>query len=162
MKAIKKLIEDATKKDSLDNLSRKELEGLIEKIYAEANAKIELEEQEEKEYTPLEVEAIQDLTWVFVDSLHPYYEDSRETLDTIRDWGIEFERWWQSLTEDDKDKTDYFTEIYNFGDKKMKAFRYPDLRDKLTNIANEVEKWKWKTDEDKNILTKLNCIIDAL
>lgn len=154
MKAIKYMIEEACKKDDLDNLSREQLCKLVNDIYAKA--------EEAEDFTPLEVEAIQDLMWVFVDSLHPYYEDSRETLATIRDWGIEFEEWWQSLTEDDKDETDYFTEIYNFGDKKMKAFRYPDLRDKLTNIANEVEKWKWKTDEDKNILTKLNCIIDQL
>ena len=162
MKAIKKLIEDATKKDSLDNLSRKELEGLIEKIYAEANAKIELEEVEEKEYNTLEVEAIQDLTWTFCDGMYPYYEDSRDRFEILRGWGCEFEEWWKSLSEDEREKTDYFTEVYRFGDKKMKNLRYPDLRDRLQAIAKEVADWKSKDIDEKNILTKLNCIIDQL
>lgn len=166
MKAIKKLIEDATKKDSLDNLSHKELEGLIEKIYAEANAKIEIEDAEHLDghaYTNLEVEAIQDLTLNCYNELSAYDEYHTSVLVRLRDWGLEFEEWWSSLSfEEQAGEKDYLTEIISFGSKKLKELRHSDIADKLAMIAKDIKYSQWVDDDDKNIIAELNNIIDQL
>ncbi len=163
MKAIKKLIEDATKKDSLDNLSHKELEGLIETIYAEANCKIELEEMREREFTALEVAAIQDLTLNCYNELSAYDEYHTSVLCKLRKWGLEFEEWWHSLIlAGEEEDRDYFSEIIKFGSKKLKELRHSDIADKLAMIAKDIKYSQWVDDDDKNIIAELNNIIDQL
>lgn len=162
MKAILNLINEATKNDCLDNLSRAELRGLIEKIKAQAYSKIEQDERNDKNtYTALEVEAIQDLTINCYKDLYSLeMEEHTSTLSELRNWGVEFEEWWQSLNEDEK--YDYWDAVDNFGSKKLKKFRYPDVIERLETLVNDIKEWEWMDDDDKNIITKLNGIIDQL
>lgn len=162
MKAILNLINEATKNDCLDNLSRAELRGLIEKIKAEAYSKIEdAEHKDDHTYTALEVEAIQDLTInCYKDLYHCDMDDHTMTLSELRTWGVEFEEWWQSLSEDEQ--YDYLDAIDSFGAKKLKKVRYPDIIERLEQLVNDIKEWEWMDDDDKNIITKLNCVIDQL
>ena len=162
MKAILNLINEATKNDCLDNLSRAELRGLIEKIKAQAYSKIEQDEDNDKHtYTDLEVEAIQQLTLNCYKDLYSLeMEDYASTLSELRNWGVEFEEWWQSLNDDEK--YDYLGAVDNFGAKKLKEFRYPDIIERLEQLVNDIKEWEWMDDDDRNIITKLNCIIDQL
>ena len=51
-----------------------------------------------------------------------YDLDSRDVLETFREWAEEFERWWNSHNEDWKDNTDWLEKITDFTDKKVGAY----------------------------------------
>lgn len=51
-----------------------------------------------------------------------YDQDSRNVMETIREWAEEFENWWQSHDEDWQDATDYLIELEEFGEKKAKEY----------------------------------------
>lgn len=58
--------------------------------------------------------------------------DSRDVLEEFRHWGEEFEKWWMSLPEDDREyKLDYQIEVEKFTEKKvaeyLKRFGESDL-----------------------------------
>lgn len=49
--------------------------------------------------------------------------DSRDVLEEFRHWGEEFEKWWMSLPEDDREyNLDYQIEVEKFTEKKVKGY----------------------------------------
>ena len=51
-----------------------------------------------------------------------YDQDSRNVMETIREWAEEFENWWQSHDEDWMDANDYLIELDNFTEKKAQEY----------------------------------------
>ena len=51
-----------------------------------------------------------------------YDQDSRDVLETIREWAEEFENWWQSHDDEWKTETDYLIEIEKFTEKKSQEY----------------------------------------
>lgn len=70
-------------------------------------------------------EAIQEVTlaaWPVIWADNKYDQDSREVLETLRDWAEEFENWWLEHDEDWIDDHDYVEEIWKYTDLKSKAY----------------------------------------
>ena len=145
MKAIKKLIEDATKKDDLDNLSREQLCKLVNDIYAKA--------EEAEDFTPLEVEAAQDITINCYEELYGYENNHTAVLEQIRRWAKEFEEWWQSM--DEEEREDYWESIDEFCCKKMREYRYKEIRGKLSAVQTAMDEWRCTTDSDEEFRSKI-------
>lgn len=151
MKAIKKLIEDATKRDSLDNLSREQLCKLVNDIYAKA--------EEAEDFTTLEVEAVQDITINCYEELGRYKNNHVETLVEIRRWAKEFEKWWQSMDEEEREKKGYLESIDKFCGRKMRTYRYEEIRGKLSEVQATMARWRCTTDADNKFM---DYIYDAI
>lgn len=49
-------------------------------------------------------------------------EDSLALLSKFRLWGMEFERWWNSLGEDGQEQLDYIEEIEKFTERRVKEY----------------------------------------
>lgn len=72
-------------------------------------------------------ETIQEVTlfaWPIVWADNKYDQDSRDVLETLRNWAEEFETWWQSHDEDEDwmDTHDYAGEVWKFTEKKAKDY----------------------------------------
>lgn len=70
-------------------------------------------------------EAIQEVTlaaWPVIWDDNKYDQDSRNVLETIRDWAEEFETWWVSHDEDWLDEHDYLEEVWKYTDLKCKEY----------------------------------------
>ena len=97
-------------------------------------AKIETTDELEPETKPkieltremhLVCESIQEVTmraWPKVWADNKYDQDSRVVLETLREWGVEFENWWLSHEGDWIDSHDYLEEIWAFTDNKCKQY----------------------------------------
>lgn len=145
------MIEEACKKDSLDNLSREQLCKLVNDIYAKA--------EEAEDFTPLEVEAVQDITINCYEELYEYMPNHTATLEQIQSWAKEFEEWWQSMDEEEREKKDYWESIDEFSCKKMRENRYKEIRGKLSTVQTAMEGWRCTTDFDEEFR---NYIYDAI
>ena len=79
-------------------------------------------------------ESIQEITlyaWPKVWDNNKYDQDSRNVLETLRNWGVEFENYWQSQLAKDEyycDTHDYREEIWDFAKKKCEEY-LADLKD---------------------------------
>lgn len=147
MKAIKRIIEEACKKDSLDNLSREQLCKLVNDIYAKA--------EEAEDFTTLEVEAAQDITINCYEELYEYMPNHTAALEQIRSWAKEFEEWWQSMDEEEQDKADYLESIDEFCCKKMHEDRYKEIRGKLSAVQTAMDGWRCTTASDEEFRGKI-------
>ena len=70
-------------------------------------------------------ESIQEVTmraWPTVWADNKYDQDSRNVLETLREWGVEFENWWLSHNEDWICGHDYLEEVWEFTDKKCEQY----------------------------------------
>lgn len=76
-------------------------------------------------------EAIQEVTlaaWPVIYADNKYDQDSREVLETLREWAEEFETWWEGHDEDWICSHDYVEEVGRYTDLKCKEY--------LRNIAD--------------------------
>ena len=81
-------------------------------------------------------EAIQEVTlaaWPVIWADNKYDQDSRNVLETMREWAEEFETWWQSHDEDWICEHDYVEEIDKYTDLKCKEY----LRDLCDRIDDD-------------------------
>lgn len=70
-------------------------------------------------------ETIQEVTmhaWPVVWADNKYDQDSRNVLETLREWGVEFENWWLNHDGDWIDDHDYLEEVWKFTDKKCEQY----------------------------------------
>lgn len=70
-------------------------------------------------------ESIQEVTmraWPKVWADNKYDQDSRNVLETLREWGVEFENWWLGHDEDWICDHDYLEEVWEFTDKKCEQY----------------------------------------
>lgn len=73
-------------------------------------------------------ESIQEITlyaWPIIWDNNKYDQDSRNVLETIREWGVEFENYWQGQLDKDENYTDthsYMEEIDHFAKKKCDEY----------------------------------------
>lgn len=78
--------------------------------------------------THLLCESIQEITlyaWPIIWDNNKYDQDSREVLETIREWGVEFENYWQRQLAKDENYMDthsYMEEIDHFAKKKCEEY----------------------------------------
>ena len=107
--------------------------------------------------TSLLCESIQDVTlvaWPIVWRHNAYDQDSREVLITLREWGEEFQNWWDAQSDDFKEQNSYMDEVEAFALKraheytrdliKDRVFRFfgPDGMDALRDFFLEEERLK--------------------
>lgn len=70
-------------------------------------------------------ESIQEVTlcaWPVVWAGNKYDQDSRDVLETLREWAEEFENYWNAHDEEWMDTHDYRIEIWGFTDKKAQEY----------------------------------------
>ena len=85
-------------------------------------------------------ESVQEITlraWPIIYADNKYDQDSREVLDTIREWAWEFEYWWIGHDQDYLDTHDYFDELLDFTDRKCLEYI------KGLGVETEPEQKKW-------------------
>lgn len=78
--------------------------------------------QSKKDRESLIMEVAIDITSIIWDRLNKEAEDSREAVDKIRGWAIDFETWWWLLTEDERDEYDYITMIETYSEIMLKWY----------------------------------------
>lgn len=69
-------------------------------------------------------ETIQEITlhvWDKVWADNKYDQDSRNVLEMLRDWGVEFENYWQELVAK-HENYDYIDEVWAFADRKADEY----------------------------------------
>lgn len=78
-------------------------------------------------------ETIQDITlsaWPIVWDNNKYDQDSREVLEMLRDWAVEFENWWYGHDQDWRDNNSYYIEVEQYAIRKSKEY-VKELQERL-------------------------------
>lgn len=75
--------------------------------------------------TSLLCESVQDVTiiaWPIVWRNNMYDQDSRQVLIMLREWGEEFQNWWDAQTDDYRDEHSYLEEVEMFAEKRANEY----------------------------------------
>lgn len=88
--------------------------------------KLDTAETDDASCSPMEVETIQFATGYAFKRANNHYEDSFETNRVIKNWALEFERWWERLTDDEKEEKDYLLSLDNFCEEKLQCIEKED------------------------------------
>lgn len=74
-------------------------------------------------YTEKEAETIQFVTAECIKDVNNYYEDFFLALQVIREWAMEFEREWETLSPEEQEDRDYILSVEEFSKKKIEELK---------------------------------------